>query len=296
MKKLIIATIGILGLAALVGAIFLFVKLLRPKVSGLAIESTPSSTVFINGQKVGNTPFRSKDLTPSEISVRLIPVDSQTTFTPFDTKLNLAAGIETVLRHEFAQNEESSSTELLSFEKINDKDTSIELVSMPTGAQVIIDEGTRGFTPYKSTSLSSAEHTAIVSLEGYVTKEVRFRTHQGFKLIIYLGLKKDDKIIVALPTPTLELSTYVEILPTSTGFLRVRNEPSTVAAEVAQIKPGDTFKRIDKNTETGWYKIEYDEGLYGWVSNQYAKIVSDVTASPTTNAKLTPTTSPTPEN
>jgi len=294
MKRLIIAFVAILGLAVLIGAVFLFIKLLRPKVSGLAVESTPTSAVFINGQNVGNTPYRSKDLSPGEISVRLVPVD-QGSYASFDTKLNLASGIETVLRHEFAQSEEASSTELLSFEKINDKETSIELVSMPTGAQIVIDEGIRGFTPYKSVSLSPAEHGAVVSLDGYVAKEVRFRTHQGYKLIIYLGLKKDDKAVVATPTPTSDQSVYIEILPTSTGFLRVRKEPSTVAAEVAQVEPGGKFRLVEKNSQTGWYKIEYDEELYGWVSNQYVKEVGADTVSPTTY-KPTTTTTVSPSN
>ena len=133
MKKLIIASAIILGLAVAIGAIFLFVKLLRPKVSGLAVESTPASVVYINGQKVGNTPYSSKDMSPGEVSVRLIPIDSQTAFAPFDTKLNLAAGIETVLRREFSQNEESSSTELLSFEKINEKESSISVMKEGEG-------------------------------------------------------------------------------------------------------------------------------------------------------------------
>jgi uncharacterized protein YgiM (DUF1202 family) len=98
-------------------------------------------------------------------------------------------------------------------------------------------------------------------------------------------------------TPSLEsekLSQEVEILPTSTGFLRVRSEPSTLAKEIGQVEPGKRYKLVDTDKDTGWYKIEFKlsetdaKKMIGWISNQYAKLVESEAASP----KPSPTPGP----
>lgn len=61
----------------------------------------------------------------------------------------------------------------------------------------------------------------------------------------------------------------VKIKDTPTGFLRVRDKPSTGGAEVGQVNPGDTFVIIAE--ENGWIKIEYEKGAEGWVSGQYVE-------------------------
>ena len=74
------------------------------------------------------------------------------------------------------------------------------------------------------------------------------------------------------PTPsTAPERPYVEILDTPTGWLRVRKEPNTQAAEITKVNPKETYKFSEAN-ETGWYKIELPDGQEGWISGQYAKL------------------------
>jgi hypothetical protein len=79
------------------------------------------------------------------------------------------------------------------------------------------------------------------------------------------------------PTPAPRTSVpqkpYVEILPTSTGWLRVRSEPNGLADnEVARVNPGDSHPYLEYD-QTGWYKIEYQPGKQGWIAAQYGRLV-----------------------
>lgn len=78
------------------------------------------------------------------------------------------------------------------------------------------------------------------------------------------------------PTPSKTLTTTpsagggtIVITDTPTGFLRVRDQASASGAELAQVKPGDTFTSLAESN--GWIQIEYVAGKKGWVSAQYTK-------------------------
>jgi hypothetical protein len=48
--------IAVCVILLLIAAILFFI--LKPKVAGIYVESTPISTVFIDGEEVGMTPYR----------------------------------------------------------------------------------------------------------------------------------------------------------------------------------------------------------------------------------------------
>ncbi len=78
------------------------------------------------------------------------------------------------------------------------------------------------------------------------------------------------------PTTTKVASTTpakkVKIKDTPTGFLRVRQDASTGAAEIGRVKPGEQYAVLDNKTVSGvlWYKITFTETLDGWISGEYA--------------------------
>lgn len=80
--------------------------------------------------------------------------------------------------------------------------------------------------------------------------------------------------VVGSPTPAkaagaTSTGATIVITDTPTGFLRVRDQASASGAELAQVKPGDTFAVLAE--ENGWVQIEYLAGKKGWVSAQYTK-------------------------
>jgi len=68
----------------------------------------------------------------------------------------------------------------------------------------------------------------------------------------------------AMPTDAV---LQVKINSTPTGFLNVRNSPSSSGAVVTQAHPGEvyTYTKVQNN----WYQITYSGFSTGWVSGQY---------------------------
>ena len=63
----------------------------------------------------------------------------------------------------------------------------------------------------------------------------------------------------------------VEILETETGYLNVRDCPSSGCNEISKVVPGDVL--VKKGIENNWYKIQLDDGREGWVSGKYVKVL-----------------------
>ena len=61
----------------------------------------------------------------------------------------------------------------------------------------------------------------------------------------------------------------VEILPTGTGFLRVRSGSGTAHAEITRVHPGEKYPLLEE--VSGWYKIRLVDQTEGWISGRYAK-------------------------
>lgn len=66
---------------------------------------------------------------------------------------------------------------------------------------------------------------------------------------------------------------YVEVLGTPTGFLRVRQMPSTSSTELIKVFPGDTAVLIGEDGE--WYEIRLENEVTGWVFATYLKLLSN---------------------
>ncbi len=302
-RKIQVIGIILLGIGLFIGLIFLLVNLFKPRVAGLFVETTPSSALFIDGLEVGRTPYRATN-NPGEVTIKLIPESFGISLPSYETKVTLTPGVETVIRREFGKSEESSSGEIVSFEKIANDEVSLALISEPDSSQIVIDGRDRVFSPYKTSSISAGEHILVITGDGFLDKVVRVKTYKGFKLTAFVKLSESIRRDVEPSlTPTsapqemkMEGKRMVMILPTSTGFLRVRAEPSTLGTEVGQVKPGETYPLLDTDEKTGWFKIDYStskvEGVakVGWISNQYAKELGDEKRSVSTpSATLVPT-------
>jgi len=274
MRKLRTILIVLLVLFTLAGAGIAVFNFLVPKSGGLLIETGPASTVYINGEEVGRTPYTSLRKA-GEITLRLIPDSFGQPLSPFEEKINLVSGVETVVRRYFGDSAEKTEGEILSFEKLPTKsETGIIVVSEPEGAQVVIDTLSKGTSPYSATSLESGVHTLKLSVNGYKDRSVELNLIKGFKLVAYVKLAKldiqENKVEEVVKPVTQKL---VKILSTPTGFLRVRSEASSSAKEVGQVKPGGEFGYLGESEDGDWYKINFDEELEGWVTGQYSEVI-----------------------
>lgn len=83
-------------------------------------------------------------------------------------------------------------------------------------------------------------------------------------VIFGLFIFRDEKV---------EQPFLVEIAVTPTGFLNVREDSNGGAEIVYKVKLGETYLVIDK--DGGWYLIEADGKMLGWVAKRYTKKADD---------------------
>lgn len=270
--KILIILIFVAGLG------FLGLSYLASQKAGILVESVPSASVFINGEEVGKTPYKGA-FKPGEITIRLIPEAFDKPLSPYEAKLTLTVGVKTVLRRTFGETIETSSGEQISYEKSGDKSASLAIVSIPDALALKVDGEPKGFTPIKLDNLSSGEHKITLSAPGYETREFSVLTRERYRLTCVVSLAKTNEPVDVVKGDTQEKQEekkeeiFVEILSTPVGFLRVREEPSTISKEVGRVEPGKKYKFIEEDQKSGWFKIEYAEGGQGWVSDEYAKVL-----------------------
>lgn len=262
-----------------VGLILVFTGLFlmgffSPQNAAISVSSNPRSTVYINGIRVGFTPYEGTRKA-GEIVVRLVPEATASPLAPYETKITLASGIKTVVRRDFGDTDQTSSGEVVSFEKVAGGEVSLSVISIPDSAQVSLDGASKGFAPIKTSKVTAGQHQLAVSAPGYTDRTLTVQTYSGYKLTAFIKLAATPQPSPS-PTPAPEVKkTFVEILSTPTGFLRVRDNPATTGAEVGQVKPGEKYVLVEEDTASGWFKIEYSAGKFGWVTNQYAKKIEE---------------------
>ena len=65
-----------------------------------------------------------------------------------------------------------------------------------------------------------------------------------------------------------EIITKIIIKSTETGWLNVRGGPSTEYPVLIKIYPGESYPLLEESNN--WYKIELENGAYGWIFSKYA--------------------------
>lgn len=274
MRKYIFFAIVLLLVVSGSIAVFFIAKLFVVPRSGLNIDTNPPSTVFVDGKKAGETPF-SEIYKKGEKLIRLEPKDSS--LASWEGKVRLVDNVETVIRRDFGQTENLSSGYILSFEKIGGNNAELAVVSRPDYARVEVDGEVKGYAPLKIKAITSGEHSIGLTLPGYLPKDIQgINVKKGYRLTVYVDLAEDISFI-AEATPSAEQARImVEILPTPTGFLRVREKDLLSSSEVGRVKPGERYVLLEENKDGTWYKIEYQQGRTGWIFARYAQKLSDL--------------------
>lgn len=257
---------------------------LKKSPAAIQVTTSPTADVFIDGKSVGKTPYYGNNYKEGEITLKLIPESSAGSLLTWETKIKLNSGVLTLVDRNFSTSETAASGQILSLEKLKDsKQTSLSVVSDPDVALVKFDGELKGFAPISIDGISLGDHEVVISKDEYAEKKVKVKIVAGYRLIINVKLSGITNATEGVENQVEEKTTpsskptgssgeqakvYVIISETPTGWLRVRQEPSTASAEVAKVNPKEKFLLLEE--KTGWYKIEYKTGSQGWISSSYA--------------------------
>lgn len=253
-----------------------FLPQLTSNKGELTVQSSPKTTVFVNGENKGQTALTTQ-LAPGMYEVRLEPEDTSAT-APWQQQVQVNRGVETFVTVTLGPTESASTWQIITLDKTNGT-TELAIASQKDGSEIFIDGERKGTTPLSFQDLAVGMHEVRLASTGVSDTLIKLDLPKGYKVQLSAhpaGLAgTPDSTASDSATPTEDGKTSaqvkVKILSTPTGWLRVRSEPSTSGSELAKVNPDEEFPVVEEQTD--WYKIEYKDGEEGWISSQYAEKV-----------------------
>lgn len=297
MNKIIAISLIALGLVSAGVGVYIWMQGKKP-TAALKVDTNPSSLVFVDNIQIGQTPVE-KFFVPGEVAVKLIPNSTSSALPSYQTKVRLTKDTYTIIKRDFGATDPESAGDIISLESQSSKTASLAIVTAsPDSASVILDALPQGFTPLLVSSVIPGDHEIVVTAPGFKDRQISAKAVAGYKLTINVKLAGQTQVAPeptptpepveeATPSPTLKpkstpkpspkpsptaiTGTYVTIKDTPTGFLRIRELPSTGSKELGKVYPGDKYKLL--GTKSTWYQIrvDLDATNSGWISSQYAE-------------------------
>lgn len=300
-KKFLFLLLLIVGFIIFIGV--RFYTLNKTTQGGrLKITASPAASVFIDSAALGRTPFEQK-MKEGDYTIKLIPegVNSQTV--SWQGKVHVYKDTMTVVNRELGSSDVSSAGETLTITKMdtapkNGNNGEVSIESEPNGAIVYLDNDEKGVSPLLMQDVIKGDHEISVFLPGFFRRTTKINVDAGNRTSVRFSLavdataknvdqlrkqKEESRLKEASESAKTEAdkkaasTTQVTIQTTPTGFLRVRQDPSTTAEEVARVKPDEKYELIEETD--GWYKIKLNDGKVGWISSEFA--VKEGAAAPT---------------
>lgn len=202
-KRVVFFVLPSLILAIIIFLAFQFFFLRTSGKGALQVTATPDSTVYLNGKVIGSTPLckceGSNMLATGDYTIKLVPKDNN--LLPYEEKITINKALLTVVDRKFGS-QATSEGSIISLIPLNDKNkTEILVLSLPEGAEVLLDNDPAGITPLTITDVTPSKHELKLRKDGYKEKSIPILTTVGYKLqaTIYLGI---DETAALSPTPT----------------------------------------------------------------------------------------------
>ncbi len=191
---------------------------LKNKAGLQVITNDVPVSIFLNDQFLGKTPFLTKDLKPGDYTIKIEPENSQ--LVSYETSIKLRKGMLSVVTWTPGKTLAESGGVIYELEKLTDRNkTEISVMSIPDGAIISIDNGSKEFAPFTSENEQPGHHEFEATLPSYVTQQHTINLDKGFRLNILVKLAKDNVIEQEAvpvtqpnpsPSPTIEHKTLNE--------------------------------------------------------------------------------------
>jgi hypothetical protein len=98
--------------------------------AGLEITTTPASSVFINGENKGETPYSDKNVKPGTYTLKLVPTSGENLL-PYETNLVLISKASTIISRTFSSSELDSAGYTLQLQEESSGGTFLSVISDP---------------------------------------------------------------------------------------------------------------------------------------------------------------------
>lgn len=268
----------------------------KQQYGAITINTSQPASVQIDGKDLGATPYKEDKILAGQVNIRLTPQSGE--YLVWEEIVDINPGARTIITRELTPTNDKQSGEILTMQKTGQSVASLTVISSPDGAMVKLNGEALGPSPLEKSSINEGENELVLSSPGYLERIVRFKSQNGYKVLVNVDLAKVDLPIIlepeetqessesassdsstttitTSPTPTPKSSTSsstgksVKILTTPTGWLRVRSEPSVNSNEVGRVNPGESYDLLDE--DNGWLQIELRDGKKGWIAGQYAQ-------------------------
>lgn len=235
-------------------------------IAGIEISTQPPTKIKIDGKDAGMTPYKNRSIKAGLIDIKL----GQEGIGFWSKQIELKKNISSVISWTFGKNETYSGGYILSMEKVGGKDSGMIVSSSPAKASVFVGGENRGITPLFIANLGEGDKEVKISMPGYTSLNLGVRPVEGYQIVLEGMMAKEEKIMVVTPTTvqTLEQSSKIKILPTDTGWLRVRDMPSSAGLEIDKVNVGETYDTVGDSGE--WTHIIVRE-KQGWVSTKFVE-------------------------
>ena len=282
--KLLLLTVLVTLFGLFIGVKF-FILDKQNEFGSLKVLSSPSATVFLDNVAVGKTtPFEDR-VKVGEYLIKLIPQGEATQTASWQGRVKINKNALTYVNRELGSSDVTSAGEIFTVAKMetkpkNDNYGEIYIETDPIGAIVYLDNDEKGVSPVLLGDVVKGTHELSIFIPGFFRRTQKVNVDGGYRVSAQIKLAIDQSQKRASSsaslkkpdaTPSAQKAQVKQVLikETPTGFLRVREEPSTSASEAAQVKPGDKFSVVEE--QESWYKIEYEQGKQGWISSEYAE-------------------------
>lgn len=254
---------------------------LSSKKAALQVNADPQSSVFLNGNHVGQTPFFDENLKPGDYSVKIQSDSQQDQVWEADVTLN--SQVVTVVSRKFGDTTEKSSSYIIQMESMaSDNDTEVSIVTIPDNVIVKLDGQPEGFSPISLKDISEGDHTVTLSAPGYMEEVINVSVKGGYKMIISATLGRSQ----ILPEPVEETKEATESAETAQDDEQNEEDADEEEEEEETVTPSpepaekdeedDQAANVERpyvvilETGTGWLRVRSEPNAS--LDNELAKV------------------------
>lgn len=235
-------------------------------IAGIEISTQPPTKIKIDGKDAGMSPYKNRSIKAGIVDITL----GQEGIGFFAKQIELKKNISSVVNWTFGKSDIYSGGYILSMEKNGGKESEMIVSSSPSKAAVFVGGENRGLTPLFIPNLSEGDKEVKITLPGYTSVHLGVRPVVGHQIILEAMMAKEEKVVVVTPTQaqTPEQGSKIRILPTDTGWLRVRDMPTSAGMEIDKVNVGETYDTVGDSGD--WTHIIVRE-KQGWVLSKFVE-------------------------